>query len=160
VTEEDFQEGQWYPLIRVGDDAVNDGAAIVDPENNPLLACMFGSNTALAQEIHRFRIKNPLLLILFRDRINKLYDSLGFDLPSYGDGSNSSEKLRSSNWNRILKQVGVRYFDGDGDTISLLFPSQDRASAALALALAGSFKRFDVVPADAPYTFQLSEKLG
>jgi hypothetical protein len=34
----------------------------------------------------------------------------------------------------------LQYFDGDDMTISFLFPSRDKASAVLALALAGRFE--------------------
>ena len=145
-----------YQLIRIGDSAVGDGAVIVDPDENPLLVDMYRSKMALARVIRRSCVKNPLMLVLFRDRINGLYDSIGFDVPSYYDGSENPEI--SSDWGGILKRVGIRHFDGDGDTISFLFPSRDKTSARLALALAGSFERFDEAPTVAPYTLKMSER--
>jgi hypothetical protein len=80
------------------------------------------------------------MLTLFFERKNSLYESIGFDVPSYYNGSGDPEKSTSSNWGRILHRVGLPYFDGEDMSISFLFPSRDRASAVLALALAGSFE--------------------
>lgn len=121
------------PQICIGDNAL-----IVDPSDDPVLIEIRGSKIALTRALRNSRIKNPLLLVLFLDRRNCLYENVGFDVPSYCNGSGSPENPNSSNWGRILHRVGLRYFDGDDETISFLFPSRDKTSVALALALAGS----------------------
>jgi protein gp37 len=128
------------PLIRFSNGAIDDHAVIVDPNNDPLLIDIWGSKAALTRALKKSRIKDPLMLTLFFERKNSLYESIGFDVPSYYNGSGDPEKSTSSNWGRILHRVGLRYFDGEDMSISFLFPSRDRASAVLALALAGSFE--------------------
>jgi hypothetical protein len=125
--------------ILFGRGAVDDKAIIVDPNDDPLLIDVWGSEDALTRALKKSRIKDPLLLILFFERMNSLYDSIGFDVPSYSNGSNP-DNPNSSNWGRILDRVGLQYFDGDDRSISFLFPSRDKASAVLALALAGCFQ--------------------
>lgn len=123
------------PLIRLGDDAV-----IVDPSDDTLLVDIWGSKIALTRALRNSRVEDPLLLTLFRERKNSLYESIGFDVSSYSNGSGNPDNPNSSNWGRVLDRVGLRYFDGDDETISFLFPSRDKASVALALGLAGSFE--------------------
>ena len=126
--------------ILFGSGAINDKAIIVDPSDDPLLIDVWGSEAALTRALKKSRIKDPLLLILFFERKNSLYDSIGFDVPSYPNGSGNPDNPNSSNWGRILDRVGLQYFDGDDRSISFLFPSRDKASAVLALALAGCFE--------------------
>lgn len=123
------------PQILFGDNAV-----IADPSDDPLLVDIWGSKIALTRALRRTRIKDPLLLVLFLERKNNLYDSVRFDVSSYDNGSGNPNNPNSSNWGRILHRVGLRYFDGDDGTISFLFPSRDKTAVALALALAGSFE--------------------
>ncbi len=125
----------YFRLIRFGNDAV-----ITDPSDDPLLVDIWGSEAALTRDLINSRVKEPLILTLFRERKNSLYESIGFDVSSYSNGSGNPDNPNSSNWGRVLDRVGLRYFDGDDGTISLLFPSRDKASVALALALAGSFE--------------------
>lgn len=125
-------------LFRRG--AFDSDAGIVDPSDNPLLIDIWGSKDALTRAIKKSRIKDPLLLILFFERMNSLYTSIGFDVPSYSNGSKNPDNPNSSNWGRILHRVGLQYFDGDDRSISFLFPSRDKASAVLGLALAGCFE--------------------
>lgn len=122
----------FVPQIRFGDKAV-----IVDPSDDPVLIEMWGSKAAVTRTLRNTRIKEPLLLVLFLERKNSLYKSIGFDISSYGDGSRDPNNPNNSNWGRILHRVGLRYFDGDDGSISFLFPSRDKTSVALALALAG-----------------------
>jgi hypothetical protein len=123
------------PQILLGDKAV-----ITDPSEDPLLVDIWGSKIALTRALRKFRVKDPLLLMLFLERANNLYDSIRFDISHYDNGSGDPNNPNSSNWGRILHRVGLRYFDGDDLTISFLFPSRDKTSVALALALAGSFE--------------------
>lgn len=128
------------PQILFDSGAVDDRAVIVDPSDDPLLVDIWGSKDALTRALKKSRIKEPLLLVLFFERKNSLYYSLGFDVPPYSTGSENPGNPNSSNWGRILHRVGLQYFDGDDRSISFLFPSRDKASAVLALALAGCFE--------------------
>ena len=123
------------PQICIGDNAV-----IVDPTDDPVLIEIWGSKIALTRALRNSRIKTPLLLVLFLERKNNLYESIGFDVPSYDNGSGPPNNPNNSNWGRVLHRVGLRYFDGDDGSISFLFPSRDKTSVALALALAGAFE--------------------
>jgi hypothetical protein len=132
----DYEDlNDFSPQICLGDNAV-----IADPCDDPLLIDIWGSKIALTRALRNSRVKDPLLLVLFLERKNNLYYSIRFDVSHYDNGSGGPNNPNSSNWGRILHRVGLRYFDGDDGAISFLFPSRDKTSVALALALAGSFE--------------------
>jgi hypothetical protein len=119
-----------YPEIKIGN------ALIIDPTDDPMAVDIYGSTSEFRKMIRDSSVKKPLMLILFLEQKNRLYDRIGFDIPSYENGGGSPEDPESSEWGSLLHRVGLRYFDGDDQSISFLFPSGDKAAVALALALA------------------------
>jgi hypothetical protein len=119
------------PRIRIQD------AFISDPLEEPFLFDILGSKEDVEEALAESGVLNPLLLLLMPEQIERLRKTIEFDLPTYDVCYIAlHEDPDSSNWGKILSRTGVRYLNGSEDGICLLFSSDDRASVALALALA------------------------
>ncbi len=119
-------------FIRVGDYGL-----ITDPSDNPILVDGWGK-TRLTRELRDLQVKDPLLLTLFTQNKKRLDERIAFAVRCYENGRGNPNNPNSPNWHTVLDRIGLRYFCGEDNSISFLFPSQDKASVALALALAGS----------------------
>ena len=119
------------PRIRLED------ASISDPLKEPFLFDVLGSKEDVEEALAESGVLSPLLLLLVPEQIERLRKTIEFDLPTYDICHIAlHEDPDSSNWGKILSRTGVRYLNGSEDGICLLFSSDDRASVALALALA------------------------
>lgn len=112
-------------------------AYISDPLHDLFITDALGSEDAVERALKESHIENSLMLTLLEDQINRLMDRVGFDLPDFDIGENTSwPDPESSNWGAILNRIGLRYLTGCNTGMWLLFSSCDRASVAMALALA------------------------
>jgi protein gp37 len=129
--DDETQHVHLVPRIRL------QNAVITDPIVDPFVVDILGSKKDVEQALLESQVRNPLLLILKPEQIERLKKKIDFDLPAYDVCYIAlHEDPNSSNWGRILSCTRVRYLNGSDDGICLLFSSDDGASGALALALA------------------------
>lgn len=108
---------------------------ICDPENDVVDETIYRSKAMWKREIARVGVSRPLELTIWSDQQNRLHKVLGLDVPQYRNSASDPERPTSSKWGRILRDLGIKYFDGSDMHISFLFPSTDVRALAIVLAL-------------------------
>jgi hypothetical protein len=67
---------------------------------------------------------------------NILYEQIGFDVPSYDNGSGDPRDPNSSKWGKKLHRIGIDYLDGDDTGTSFSFPSNQPEAVEMVFKLA------------------------
>lgn len=118
-------------------------AVICDPAHDHGFNLIFGGASRLKRLIRDTGIKKPLALTLMAGQRDVLFDDVGFDVPSYENGSGDPDDSASSNWGLLLSRLNIKYFTGDDSTITFLFPANDKAAITMAIALAKLPAKYD-----------------
>jgi hypothetical protein len=94
--------------------------------------------TAAAKERYLERIcrKGLLDFTIFLEQKSMLYQIIGFDVPSYQNGGADPHDHRSTEWGKILRQLGIVYEGGSDGAISFLFDSDNEGAVAMIKVLA------------------------
>jgi hypothetical protein len=114
-----------------------DDVYISDPVQDPFLSDVLGSKKIVRQAVEETQLRDPLVLILMDEQVNRLKRTIEFDLPTFEICYVAlHEDPNDSNWGRILSWAGIRYLHGCDEGICLLFSADDGPAVALASALA------------------------